>query len=251
MTRRSRDFIFCFSGLAILQLGCASNVVERDVYDQGGITTQLRYPVEDDAPVDRGFQHPALIGEERLARILAAIEVRIDKNFQAEKLIPAVSPQIVKRVARALDVSLAQANSSEEVALIALRKTRYLGVFSERLLTSFVAYVQNDRLTIALSRVDWNLQRLRTSANNREHLPQPRLGEKAMDFEIVTNADVQAAGAQAVAVRWQDPRWDVEAAAVRPTSRTHTGESSQRGAQRHDIPDEPVESRQRAADTQH
>lgn len=248
MTRRSRDFIFWFIGLAMLQPGCAGNVVERDVYDHDGITTQLRYQVEDDAPVDRGFQHPATISEERLARILSAIEVRIDKNFQAEKLIPAVSPQIVKRVARALDVSLAEANSSEEVALIALRKTRYLGVFSERLLTSFVAYVKNDRLTIALSRVDWNLQLLRTSASNREHLPQPRLGEKAMDFEIVTNTDVQAAGAQTVAVRWRDPRWDVEAAAVRPASRVHPGESSPRGAQLREIPDEPVESPQRATD---
>ncbi len=208
---------FAMFGLAWIVLsspGCASNVVERDLYDHNETTTLLRSHLDNNEPLDRGFQHPIQISEERLRRILSSLHVRVDQRFRDPIEKPAVAPDIVARVARALSESLETADSSEEVALLAVRKSRRLGLFTERTLTSFVAYVKDDRLTIALNRVDWNLSNIRSSAYNRKKLPKPRLGEKQMDFRLVQSPDYEAAGAQAAAVRFADAKWDVPGAAV-------------------------------------
>lgn len=199
--------------IALFGTGCASKIAERDFFDHKETTTLLRSHLEDGEPVDRGFQHPITITEERLIRILSLIEVRVEERFHDPEPRPAIAPNLLPRVARALSESLQAANSGEEVAVLAVRKSRHLGLFSEKTLTTFVAYVKDDLLTIAMSRVDWNLSNLRTSAQNRLQLPKPRLGEKQMKFRIVPNPDFEAAGPQAIAVRFMDPRWDVTAKA--------------------------------------
>ncbi|MDP6978783.1 MAG: hypothetical protein QF570_09310 [Myxococcota bacterium] len=196
--------------VALSNPGCASNVAERDFYDHKETTTLLRSHLEDGKPIDRGFQHPISISEERLRRILATVRVRVDARFRDPVEKPAIAADLVPRVARALSESLEQADSSEEVALLAVYKSRHLGLFSERRLTSFVAYVKDDLLTIALNRVDWNLSHLRTGSQNRKQLPKPKLGEEQMDFRLVKSPDYEAAGEQAIAVRFADPKWDAE-----------------------------------------
>ncbi|MCP5044251.1 MAG: hypothetical protein GY944_24750 [bacterium] len=249
MIGRCVRILLIFAVLSAHGLGCASNTAERDFYDHKQTTTKLRQYLEGDQPIDRGFQHPVVISEERLRRILSSIEVRVDKRFQAEKVIPAISPRVVALVARALSASLEEADSTEEVALISVRKERYLGVFSDRFLTSFVAYVKDDLLTIALSRIDWNLQLLRTSAGGRERLPQPKLGEEVMEFRIVQNPDFAMSGGQAIAVQWQNPRWDVEAAAASPAAAPEAQAetappSEQTPAQtREEVPEEATQER--------
>ena len=184
---------------AAFSVGCASTVEEREFYDEGETTTLLRTRLAGGEPIERGFQHPAEISKERLRRILSTIRVRFDKPFLDPEEKPAIARAILPDVSRALSESLAAANPNEEIALSALRKSRRFGVFTEETLTTFVAYVKDDLLTISLSRVDWNLSNLRASSANKPQLPKPRLGEKQMDFAIVPSPDYRPAGQQAVA----------------------------------------------------
>lgn len=193
--------------IATLPLGCATRMVERTVHVEDGVTTILRHQIQGRDPIDRGYQHPVEISEERLRRILAAIVVRSEEDDEfVEK--PAIAPKLLIPVARGLSRSLAVADSSEEIALTAVRHGRRLAIFSEKFLTSFVSYVRDDLLTISLSRVEWDIDLGNKSRARRERLPQPRLAEKVMDFSVVPSAAFEARGEQAVRVRWRDDRWD-------------------------------------------
>lgn len=226
-------------GVALLATGCASSVEERDLFDHRETKTFLRSHLEAGKPIDRGFQHPIAISEERLRRILASVRVRIDPRFGDPKEKRAIPREVIPRIARALSESLEAANSSEEVAVQAVHKARFLGVFSERTLTTFVAYVKDDLLTLAFNHIDWNMLQSRGSANNQQRLPKPKLGEKAMDFRIVQSPDYEAAGTQAVAVRFADPRWD-DPSAVRPAAVVAPPEREGEGAAADEAVGEPL-----------
>ena len=193
--------------VATLPLACATRVIERQVHVQDGVTTTLRHQIQDGVPVDRGYQHPVEISEERLRRILAAIAIRSEEDGElVEK--PAIARRLLIPVARGLSQSLAVANSSEEIALTAVRHDRRLAIFSVKFLTSFVSYVSDDLLTISLSRVEWDIDLGKKSRARRGRLPQPRLGEKVMDFRVIPNEAYEAAGEQSVQVRWREDRWN-------------------------------------------
>jgi len=201
-------FALVIALVTAVPLGCATRVVERQVHLQDGVTATLRHQTEDGVPVDRGYQHPVEIPEQRLLRILAGITIR--SGNKDDELIekPAIAPKLLIPVARGLSQSLAAAESSEEIALTAVRRERRLGIFSKKFLTSFVSYVSDDLLTIALSRIEWDLDLGRMSHNRRDDLPKPRLGVKVMDFSIVANQAYEAAGEQTVRIRWRDERWN-------------------------------------------
>jgi hypothetical protein len=143
----------------------------------------------------------------RLQGILAAITIRSgdDDEFVVE---PAIRRSLLNRIARGLSLSLSQATSSEEIALTAVRRDRRLGIFTEKFLTSFVSFVSHDQLTIAFSRIEWDIDRGKMSHAKRERLPQPHLGERVMDFSVVASEAYEATGNQSVQVRWRDARWD-------------------------------------------
>jgi hypothetical protein len=192
---------------ATLPLACATRVIERQVHVQDGVTTTLRHQIQDGAPVDRGYQHPVEISEERLRRILASIAIRSEEDGEpVEK--PAIARKLLIPVARGLSQSLAAADSSEEIALTAVRRDRRLGIFSVKFLTSFVSYVSDDLLTISLSRVEWDIDLGKKSRARRGRLPQPQLGEQVMDFSVIANEAYEAAGDQSVRIRWRDERWN-------------------------------------------
>jgi hypothetical protein len=192
---------------ATLPLACVTRTIERQVHSQNGIETTLRHQTDDGVPVDRGYQHPVEIPAERLRRILAAITIRRTEDDQlVEK--SAIAKELLDPVARGLSQSLAVAEPSEEIALTAVRRYRRFGLFSEKYLTSFVSYVSNDLLTLSLSRVEWDLELGKKSANRRKRLPQPRLGDEVMDFRVVPDSAFEATRKQSVQVRWRDERWN-------------------------------------------
>ncbi len=193
--------------IATLPLACATRVIERQVHVQDGVTTTLRHQIQDGVPVDRGYQHPVEISEQRLLRILAAITIRREEDGELVER-PAIARKLLVPVARGLSQSLAVADASEEIALTAVRRDRRLGIFSVKFLTSFVSYVSDDLLTLSLSRVEWNIDLGKKSRARRGRLPQPQLGEKVMDFSVIPDQAYEATGEQSVRIRWRDERWD-------------------------------------------
>jgi hypothetical protein len=207
MLRPSTSLLILLITLLTLPLACATRVIERQVHMRDGITTTLRHTEESGVVVDRGYQHPLEISQERLFQILSFIRIRREVDGELE-VKPAVAARLLIPVARGLSEALAAANSSEEIALTAVRRDRYLAIFTEKYLTSFVSFANDDLLTISFSRIEWDTDRGKMSPAKRDRLPQPHLGEKVMDFSIVPNEAYEATGEQSVRIRWSDERWN-------------------------------------------
>lgn len=183
--------------------GCATRTVERPIHNHNGVVVTLRHNVVDEAPVDPGYEHPSEISRKTLEKILQSIVIRIEEDDeQVEK--PAIAPILVSRVASGLHDALAAANSSEEVSVTAVRHARRLGIFSQKFLTSFVAFVNDGMLTISLSRVEWDIAIGNKSRATRERLPQPKLNDEVMDFRVVESEGIQVAGEQIARARLPD-----------------------------------------------
>jgi len=188
--------------LLILMMGvvvasaCATKTVQRVAYTEDGVIATLRHQSEDGAPIDRGFAHPADISQERLSAVLASILVR-DKKAGVK---PAVTGALVRGVAKGLSQALKQADSSEEVALTAVRKSRRLGIFTEKRLTSLVAYVEDDQIILSFTHIDWDLSRAQNFKTGAPRLPQPHIGRKVSDFTMVPGDGLEVVSGQAVKI---------------------------------------------------
>jgi hypothetical protein len=73
-------------------------------------------------------------------------------------------------------------------------------VFDHDFLTSFVAYVKNERLYVHMSRHDWELPKTRD-----ERIPEPRIGDNPQRFKLYPGTAMSLVSDQAVAVDWRDP----------------------------------------------
>jgi hypothetical protein len=174
----------------VLASACATKTVQRVAYTEGGVIATLRHQSEGGAPIDRGFAHPANISQERLSAVLASILVR-DKTAGVK---PAVTGALVRGVARGLSQALEQADSSEEVALTAVRKSRRLGIFTEKRLTSLVAYVEDDQIVLSFTHIDWDLSKAKNFKTGALRLPQPRIGRKVSDFTVIPGDGLEVGG---------------------------------------------------------
>lgn len=203
---------------------CATQTKTSTFYIDGGVTTTLRHEANRGVAVERGFDHPTQISAEQLSDMLASIVIRTkDGDGLVEK--PAITTELVADIARGLSASFAAANSTQEIALVAVRRQRRLGVFTEKYLTSFVAFVRGNELTVSLSRVEWDTARDRQSRGKRNKLPQPHLGRKVMAFRVVPRDGYAASGEQMARFDLSHPRWDV-AAVETPTSGSATTDAA-------------------------
>jgi hypothetical protein len=188
--------------LLILMMGvvvasaCATKTVQRVAYTEDGVIATLRHQSESGVPIDRGFAQPANISQERLRAVLASILVR-DKKAGVK---PAVTGALVRGVAKGLSQALEQADSSEEVALTAVRKSRRLGIFTEKRLTSLVAFVQGDQIVLSFAHIDWDLSKVQNAKTGSTYLPQPRIGRKVSDFTVLPGDGLEVVGGQAVKI---------------------------------------------------
>jgi hypothetical protein len=199
---------------------CATQTKTSTFYIDDGVTTSLRHESSRGVAVERGFTHPTQISSERLSDMLASIVIRSkDGDTFVEK--QAIASELVAGIARGLSASFAAAKSSEEIALVAVRRERRLGVFTKKYLTSFVAFTSGNELTVSLARVEWDTARDRQSRGKRNKLPQPHLGRKVMEFRVVPRDGYAAVGEQMARFDLSHPRWDV-AAVETPTSGSAT-----------------------------
>lgn len=188
---------------AVTMSSCATRTVKREVHRHDGVVATLRHQTESGVVVDRGFEHPIEISHKKLRTILAGILIR-DKTAGVK---PAVDGVLIPRVAKGLAQALGQANASEEVALTSIRRARRLGIFSIKFLTSLVAYVEDDKLILSFSYVDWDLDRDKSKRTKVDRLPQPYLGDEVMDFTVMAGDGFEVVGKRAVKIALGDARW--------------------------------------------
>jgi hypothetical protein len=187
--------------LVFTSIGCGPRYMRTTIRDGGGYTVQLRARVEDGQPVDRGFDHPATISAVRVTNILSRLDVR-PKGEEEEGRRPAIHVQFLYDLGDLISLALAKADSTQEVAVRAVRKDRRLGIFTQKFLTSFVTYVSEDLLFIHLVRVDDEVQ---TRADGT--YPEPWADRSTMEFKVLPGEGIVRVAPQAVAVAWRDPRF--------------------------------------------
>jgi hypothetical protein len=161
--------------------GCITRTVRQTVFDDGYIKVILRSQERGGERIDKGFQHPATIAPVRLAHILSRIDLR-RKDAEGGRRIPAIHLDLLFSIADGMAKALQKADSSQEIVVQAIRRSKRLGLFDRNYLTSLLAYMRDDLLYIQISHSDWEVP-----VQRDKKLPE-------------THVDPQA-----VAVEWRDP----------------------------------------------
>ena len=181
--------------------GCSTRSVRSPVIDRIGIQGELVRQVKGFTTQPQGYEHPAIISVERMAHILAAIEV--ETNSKGAKVLrqPAFHPDIVEKTAKAAAEALSKAGPDQDIAIQVVRKDMQLGVFNKKYLTSFIAYVKEGYLYLLLRRIEW----LVPQSDLDGSLPKPRRDYSPMDFRVVAGDHLFYAGPQALEIDWLNP----------------------------------------------
>jgi len=182
-------------------LACGTRVVTTPVIETATLEVTLQHKSQGGTKLDRDLQHPANISKQRLANILSAIDVTVSGDARKKVQLAAIHPELLQPISAAMSTALSQADSSQEVMVVAVRKQRRLGLFNVKYLTTLTAFVRNDRLYIYLSRVEWEIPKDRKN----KVLPQPDRGKKQMAFRTVPGRKMTQSGSQGLAIRWHDP----------------------------------------------
>jgi hypothetical protein len=196
-----------FTSLACLILlggmlgGCATRSVRTPIINRSGIQVDLVREVKGFTTQPRGFEHPAIISKERLTHIFNAVEIETRAKQGGDIRQPAFHPEIVERTAQAVAEAFGKAGPDQDVGVQVVRKEMRLGVFNEKFLTTFLAYIDEGHLYLFLNRVEW----LVPQQNEKDPLPKPRRDYSPMDFRIVVGEHLFYAGPQLVEVDWQNP----------------------------------------------
>lgn len=187
--------------LVLSVAGCWTRVRKEVLQDKEGLKVILRSQTRGGDPIDKGFQHPITISGVRLANALSRIEVRTNDEEEGRK--PAIDATILFEIGDVLAAGLAKADSTQEVVVMAVKRSRRFGVFTDEKLTSFVAFVKDDRLVVQLSRIDWTVPK----SDKQEALPEPNPEKPAMRFRVVPTDGMQSFGPQGVAIDWRAPQF--------------------------------------------
>lgn len=191
--------LLCSAGVACLTSGCLTRTVRTEVFHHKYTEVFLRGETRGHAPVDRGYDHPALISSSRLLNILSKIDLRLEAK-KGSRRQPAIPIETISRISEGLSKTLAAADSSQQAVVLSVRREKRLGIFDRKYLTSFVAYVKDDLLYIHLSRSEWPIPKRR-----RDKLPEPHPGQQVMRFRVLPSSGMRAVNSQAVAVAWRNP----------------------------------------------
>ena len=180
--------------------GCVNREVRATVFDRAGVKVFLRDHKRGFAVLERGFQHPIQISEERLGHILGALDIRGREETLAG-IRAAFEPEQIPIIAEGLSKGLAMASPDQEVGLQIIKKNIQNLIFDRKRLSSFVSYVQNDLLYLHISRVDWKIP----ERSQKTALPIPRISEHPMKFKVVPTEGMYEEGVYAVSVEWDNP----------------------------------------------
>jgi hypothetical protein len=181
--------------------GCGTRTVRQTFHEDSSTRIVLRHQKESGETVDRGYGQPIAIAPVRLAHVLSRIDVRIEAKKGAQR-VAAFPTEALYVVADQLSKAFREADSSQEIAVYYIQRSKRFGIFDRRYLTSFVTYVKDDLLYIHLSRTDWEIEK---TGSRKERLPEPHVGDYVMDFRVVPSKGMTLVDGQSVAAAWRNP----------------------------------------------
>ncbi len=186
----------------LLAAGCITRPVREDVFREGSIEVFLRSDKRWGHTLEKGYEHPLTISPVRTAYILSRIDLRMagEASKKGEQRAPAIPTEMLFPIAEGVSKALGQADENQEVVVMAVRRFKRFHVFERKYLTSFVAYARDDRLYIHLARSEWEVPQRR-----QDKMPEPRVGEHPMKFQLYSGMGMTLVDAQSVAVDWRDP----------------------------------------------
>jgi hypothetical protein len=189
----------CVALVALAAAGCMTRPVREDAYREGSIEVFLRSERRGTRTIEKDYEHPLTISTVRMAHILSRIDMREPAGKKDER-IPAIPTEMLFSISEGVSKALEKANSDQEVVVMAIRRFKRLHVFERKYLTSFVAYVRDERLYIHIARSEWEIPPRR-----QEKPPEPQVGDHPMKFRLYPGTAMTLVNPQAVAVEWRDP----------------------------------------------
>jgi hypothetical protein len=186
--------------IAVALPGCITRTVREGVVEENDLEIVLRSERKGGKEIERHFQQPATISAQRLSNILGALTIE-DREGKVSQQRAAIAYELLAPVSEGLSQAFAEADANQEIAVKAVRKEHRLGIFHRKYLTSFVTFLRDDYLYVFLSRIDWEIPKRRED----DHLPEPRIGDRVMDFRTVPGGAILQNSSRSVLVRWQDP----------------------------------------------
>lgn len=177
-------------------LGCAQRYVRETFMDEPDLKIRLRAAKKGGDFVERGLAHPATISAVRMANILSRIDVRMDDE---EGRRNAIATDILFDLAAGLSRALGAANTFQEVVVQSIRRSRRLGVFTEKHMTGLVAWVQGDELVLSLTHIDIPIEKGR-----REKLPEPWTDRPSGNFRVISAPHIVPVATNTVLVAWRE-----------------------------------------------
>ena len=184
---------------ALAASGCITRTSRETLVDDGQNKVILRSEKKGMTPVDQGYDHPKTIAPIRMAHILSRIDLQQEAGKKHERR-PAIPTETLYAVADALAKGLAAADSSQEVVLLSVRRTKRLGVFDRYFLTSLRAWVKDDVLYLQVARSDWEIPK-----RKGDQIPEPHAGEQAQGFRLLVDDGMSLVDPQSVSIDWSSP----------------------------------------------
>lgn len=184
----------------LINVGCGSKVVREDVVNTHNLHVLLRSTEDGGQAVAREFDHPAIIAPVRLSNIFSRLEIETKTLTKTERRL-AIPWALQKPLGQALAQALEQATPDQEIVVYAIDKQYNIGIFVEKKLTTFVAFMREDRLEIHFANAGWIIPKGNSKLNDQ--LPEPHVNQKVMEFKLVTGDSMISTGAQSVSVDWR------------------------------------------------
>ncbi len=197
------------AGLALtLCSGCGPKLVRETIYDGDGVRVERRHTLKSGSPVVRGYAHPVTIAGVRVAHILATLNHEDSKGVQRQT----IRSEHVYPLAEGMVQALATASPDDEIAAAAFPIDRRLGIFKQRRVTAFRAFVRGDELVLEFYSIESTLDRKERQA------PEYRIPEAAPSwkpgFSLVAGEAQRRDGPRTLLVDWRD-RYFAQPASLR------------------------------------
>jgi hypothetical protein len=175
--------------------------VEEEVYASPNARVSLRRVVEGGEPVPRGYEHPVVIADVRVAHILALLSYEDSEQARHATIRTEQVYDIAEGMARAL----AKAGPDDEVVVAAFSRERRLGIFTQDRVTSFRSWVENSQIHLEFYAVNEILEEPGVANESKVYRTPLEAPERAPRFRLVAGQAMAVSGQRTVVVDWRDP----------------------------------------------
>jgi hypothetical protein len=187
------------AALALSATACAGRYVREPVYQDPEISVVLRSEKNWQTTVVRGFSHPTTVSALRIAHVLARIDVRTGAE-EGNDRTPAFATAALYKVGEEIARAFSKATPDQMVIVKAVRREKRFGIFHEKYLTSFAAWMRGDDLVIHFSRVEWPMPK-----EDEETIPEVYVDRVVQSFKVLPAEGIVPQGDQELAADWRNP----------------------------------------------